>query len=97
MAVELGQEVPGHDGELGAQVTQIAEDPTDVAQRVEALEVTADPRGQDLFLGGEVVVEATGAGAEPGGGLDLGDARPAVAALAEEAHRCVDDALPGGG
>jgi hypothetical protein len=44
-----------------------------------------------------MVVEATGAGGQPGGLLDRGDARPFEPVLAEELHGGIEDAFPGCG
>jgi hypothetical protein len=41
-----------------------------------------------------MVVDATGAGGEPGSLLDPGDAGAAVAVLGEQRHRRIDDAIP---
>ena len=96
LAVELGEDVASRQRQFGFEVSQRSEHVPDLAERAESRELALDAGGEHRFLAGEVVVDATGSGREPGGGLDLGDAGGGVAVLAEQAHRLVDDALAGG-
>jgi hypothetical protein len=57
--------------------------------------VPLDPRGQQHFLRTEVVIDPSGTWGQPGGGLDLHDAGPLETMLTKEAHRLIEDAIPG--
>lgn len=68
--VQLGDRVAGRHGQFGVQVTEPGEDPPDVAQGVQAGEVSGDAGLQKYLFGGEVVVDPPGPGLQPRGGLD---------------------------
>jgi hypothetical protein len=93
--VELGEDISSGDGEFGVQISEVSEEPANIAQGGEPAQLAFDSGGQECFLGRKMVVDAAGAGAEPGSLLDPGDAGTAVAVLTEQLHRCVDDAIPG--
>jgi hypothetical protein len=96
LAVQLGEDVAGHHGQLGTGVPEAGEQRPDVPQRPQPVEVPVDPGGEQRLLRPEVMVDAARARGQPGRGLDLGHARPPEALLAEQPHRGVQDAVAGG-
>jgi hypothetical protein len=84
----------GELGEGGSFVVEV-EHVQEILQRPELRGVARYRGGEDVLLGGEVPVQPAASGGQAGGLLDRADRGAAIAPLAEQGHRRIQDALPG--
>ena len=78
---------------LGPRVAERGYRPPDVAYCLQAGQLPLDTGNQHCFLVAEVVEEPARTGSQAGGALDLRHRRGVVAAIAEQPHRLVEQAV----
>jgi hypothetical protein len=95
LLLELEEDVAGHQGELGPEVPERRDGASDQAHRLEPGELALDPGDEHGLLRAEVVEEAARTRGQAGRPLDLRHRRGVVAAVAEQTHGLVEQALAG--